>query len=67
VRGSDSNGVVGRVTQLTTVGGVNSAVVRIGNRTVTVPVSSLTMDGRFAVSSQTRQQLRASATTTIHH
>jgi hypothetical protein len=58
----DSAGAsVGRITHLNVSGNETTATIRMGSREVTVPVASLHLDGRYAVSSQTKEELRASA------
>ena len=56
----DSSGMaVGRVVALgANAQGQAQAVIQMGSRKVTVPASSLTVNGNVAVSNQTRAQLR---------
>jgi hypothetical protein len=56
----DSAGAsVGRITHLNVSGNETTATIRMGSREVVVPVSSLHLDGRYPVSAQTKEELRA--------
>ena len=56
----DSAGAaVGRITHLTLQGNDTMATIRMGSHDITVPISTLHLDGRYAVSAQTKTELRA--------